>query len=161
MKVSRPRCVENLIQLELYSKSPLTFFFFLYISIVCIIWRYTHSMVSLWLNKSSSIIRNLKALPGWIIFPLDVVYSACVKVFVQVNEPITRTKVESKIAAIKPMCISDHDFYNSNLKLRWFSKMMVVSASNCPVFFVFTRCFWTAILMYITHSVGRLPWLRI
>lgn len=45
---------------------------------------------------------------------LDVVYSACVKVFVQVNEPITRTKVESKIAAIKPMYIPDHDFYNSN-----------------------------------------------
>lgn len=71
-------------------------------------------MVSLWLNKSSSIIRNLKALPRWILFPLDVVYSACVKVFVQVNEPITRTKVESKIAAIKPMYIPDHDFYNSN-----------------------------------------------
>lgn len=71
-------------------------------------------MVSLWLNESSSIIRNLKALPRWILFPLDIVYSACVKVFVQENEPITRTKVESKIAAIKPMYISDHDFYNSN-----------------------------------------------
>lgn len=31
--------------------------------------------------------------------------------------------------------------------------MMVASASNCPVFFVFTRCFWTATLMYITWHV--------